>query len=72
MLPAGSTVLLLTAKSKPGKDAGSVRIRRIRTRPRTQPGTALQAAGHECSSGREHLVGEYDAVDPGLHATDGG
>ena len=43
-LAAGCTVMILTAKSKPGKDAWSVRIRRIWTppalRPRTRPGAA--------------------------------
>src|SRR5579885_2448013 len=34
----------LAAKSKPGKDAGSVRSRRLRARPRTQPGAALPRA----------------------------
>ena len=34
VLPAGSTLLILGPKSKTGQDAGSVRIRRIRARPR--------------------------------------
>jgi hypothetical protein len=46
--------MILAAKSKTDKDAGSVRIRRIRARLRTQPGAALQAPGHESRSGREH------------------
>jgi hypothetical protein len=44
--------MILGTKSKPGKDAGSVRIRGIRMRPRTQLGAALQAPGHDRISDR--------------------
>src|SRR5204862_102090 len=40
------------AKSKPGKDAGRARSRRLRARLRTQPGAALQPPGAARVGGR--------------------
>src|SRR5262245_58301526 len=48
----------LAAKREPGKDAGSVRSQRLRARPRTPHGDALQRAG-----GRE--VREWRAASRG-------
>ena len=65
--------MFLAAKSKPGKDAGSVRIQGIRARLRTPSGAALQPTGRERTSGREHLttpreeiaLGRTDDLDRG-------
>src|SRR6266498_3849845 len=40
------------AKTKPGKDAGSVRSRRLRARPRTPPGAGLQRPAECAGRGR--------------------
>src|SRR5436305_856418 len=45
------------AKSKPGEDAESARSRRLRARPRTRHGAALQRArGREMRGGRASLL----------------
>ena len=50
----GSPLVIRRAKSKPGKDAGSVRMPVIRMRPRTRPGAALQPPEREETSGAVH------------------
>src|SRR5919198_5216346 len=55
-----------TAKGKPRKDAGSVRIRRIRARPSTQRDAALQPPGEPAGRGegvRRPLLGLLPAAD---------